>query len=80
MVHGPDLNGLAKGRRRVVYTSRPRLLYRHFVIEVKTKEFDMPKKQSSPKVSTLASKVLSGQKKPTMQGPPSRQRWSPSSL
>lgn len=25
----------------------------------------MPKKQSSPKVSTLASKVLSGQKKPT---------------
>ncbi|SDG02705.1 hypothetical protein SAMN05660686_03101 [Thalassobaculum litoreum DSM 18839] len=25
----------------------------------------MPKKQSSPKVSTLASKVLSGAKKPT---------------
>lgn len=25
----------------------------------------MPKKQSSPKISTLASKVLSGTKKPT---------------
>ncbi|MGI9377072.1 MAG: hypothetical protein ACR2PC_13410 [Tsuneonella suprasediminis] len=26
----------------------------------------MPKKQSSPKVSTLASQVLSGKKKPTI--------------
>lgn len=36
-----------------------------FFVELATMSLEMPKKQSSPKISTLASKVLSGEKKPT---------------